>query len=299
MKTFKTIEQQIELLKSRKLIIKNYEYAEQELLSKNYYNLFNSYKEPFLTGNSFEGVNLEEIVSLYTFDQRLRALLLKEILKIEEHIKALTAYYFSEIHKGDNLAYLKKENFLVSKKNEKFYKKLSSKIEFIINPQSTQEDHIRHYLKKYNEVPFWVLSKSFSIGTLSTFIKLSEQRLQQKIGFALGVWEDELITYLAFLTLFRNESAHNKRIYSLKYRYQKIPTKEYKNISRFKKLNANDFFAVLLILKRLMREECFQNFLTDFKKIIQNLQITINKKAYLSILEEMGLPDNWEDIGNL
>ena len=51
-KTFKTIDEQIELLKSRNLNIKNNEKAKEILLNNNYYYLINGYKELFLNKNS-------------------------------------------------------------------------------------------------------------------------------------------------------------------------------------------------------------------------------------------------------
>ena len=51
-KTFKTINEQIELLKSRNLNIKNNEKAKEILLNNNYYYLINGYKELFLNKNS-------------------------------------------------------------------------------------------------------------------------------------------------------------------------------------------------------------------------------------------------------
>jgi abortive infection bacteriophage resistance protein len=298
-KSFLEIEEQIELLKSRKLEIKNEDYARTQLLEKNYYNLINSYKEPFIKNDSFEGSNFEEIVNLYVFDQKLRALLLNQILNVEEYIKALTAFYFSEMNKDNNVAYLLKENFLITDKNKKIYSSLSKKIKVIINPLLTKEDHIKHYLKKYDEVPFWVLAKSFSIGTLSSFLKLSKQKLQQKVAVEIGIREDELITYLAFLTLFRNESAHNKRIYSLRYRIQRIPTKQYPSISTFKNIRANDLFSILLILKRIITKKNFDLFMKEFEKITEDLSSSVNKESYLYITNEMGLPKNWREIKNI
>ena len=47
-KTFKTIDEQIELLRSRNLQIRDYETAKEILLSNNYYYLINGYKDLFL-----------------------------------------------------------------------------------------------------------------------------------------------------------------------------------------------------------------------------------------------------------
>ena len=75
-KEFKTIEEQIEILKERNLII-NEEKANEIFRDNNYYYLMNGYKDLFLDNNSkeekyLEGATLEEIFALYKFDSELR-----------------------------------------------------------------------------------------------------------------------------------------------------------------------------------------------------------------------------------
>lgn len=52
MKEFKTIDEQIELLKSRGLTFENEKFAKNMLLQNNYYNIINGYKELFIKPNT-------------------------------------------------------------------------------------------------------------------------------------------------------------------------------------------------------------------------------------------------------
>ena len=75
-KEFKTIEEQIEILKGRKLIIKDEEFAKKLLKDNNYYYLINGYKDLFVKNKSEneefkQNVTLEEIYTLYRFDIEL------------------------------------------------------------------------------------------------------------------------------------------------------------------------------------------------------------------------------------
>ena len=77
----KTIDQQIDILKSRGLIIKNENFAKDILSRKNYYNIINAFKEFFIDNNNLsseekylENTTFEAVYSLYKFDLQLREL---------------------------------------------------------------------------------------------------------------------------------------------------------------------------------------------------------------------------------
>ena len=113
MKEFKTIEDQIDLLKNRNISFKDEELAKNILLNSNYYNIVNGYKDLFLDDKNKTlykcGTQFEEIYALYDFDRQLRNIFLEFILKIENSLRSLIAYEFSKTYGNDN--YLKLENF--------------------------------------------------------------------------------------------------------------------------------------------------------------------------------------------
>ena len=51
MKEFKTYQKQIEILKSRGIVINNEEFALEKLQEDNYYNIINGYKDLFIDFN--------------------------------------------------------------------------------------------------------------------------------------------------------------------------------------------------------------------------------------------------------
>ena len=85
MKDFKTYAEQIDLLKTRGLIINDETFALEKLKEENYYNIINGYKDLFITpgttDNFITGTTFEEIYYLYDFDRILRNILFKQILK--------------------------------------------------------------------------------------------------------------------------------------------------------------------------------------------------------------------------
>ena len=93
MKEFKTIKEQINILKSKGIIINNEKKSYKILLNNNYYNIINGYKDIFLIKNKYiKNTSFEEIYAMYEFDRSLRNIFLEYILKIENQIRSLVAY---------------------------------------------------------------------------------------------------------------------------------------------------------------------------------------------------------------
>lgn len=89
-KRFLTIDQQFELLKSRRLIIE--ESAKSILAKENYYSLINGYKDVFLDTELMrsnpddiykDGVTFINIFSLFLFDRNLRNITFKYLVIAE------------------------------------------------------------------------------------------------------------------------------------------------------------------------------------------------------------------------
>ncbi len=311
MKKFKTIKEQIEILKNRGLSIQDESLALKILLERNYYILINSFGYIFKNqDDSFvHGATLEGIEALYVFDLKLRSIVLPKIFIIEEKTKALLAYYFSanSTSFGKNYReYFQESNFNCnSKKKIEIYQSLKGRADKILKEQ--KDDYIKHYLNKYGTVPFWVLVKSLSIGNVSSLLNIAKQPvLQEIVKHYDELSEREIVNYFAFLTLFRNESAHNKRIFSLKYRRKKIPTRSKRDenaiVAHFKKthnLGLNDFFALMIIFKRMLTTKDFEDFFHKLSQEMDFLEESILNDFFVKIKKEMGLPRNWEEIIHL
>jgi abortive infection bacteriophage resistance protein len=107
-KEFKTIDEQINLLKSRGMNIPDEQRAKKYLLTNNYYNIINGYSKPFLKEKEvyLPGTTFDEVSRLYFFDKELKQTLFNYILDAEHHLKSIFAYRFAEMHKEDPEAYL-------------------------------------------------------------------------------------------------------------------------------------------------------------------------------------------------
>lgn len=163
MKEFKKIDEQVQLLKSRNMVFNDEVYANRILLDNNYYNIVNGYKDLFLDEgleNYKKGTSFEEIYSLYEFDRQLRNIFLEYILKIENSLRSLIAYYFSEEYGNDN--YLRLNNFetyigvnikpLKKQKQIKFIQSLLCNINRNI-ANNIENKYIEHYITNYGFIP--------------------------------------------------------------------------------------------------------------------------------------------------
>lgn len=113
---YSTPEQQIELLKSRGLIISNESFTINALSSYGYYNIINGYKRPYshvVDGSRTYnvGVTFEQIYSLAMLDRNIRNSVMSSLLDLEEALRAAMADVICTNISIDHNEYLRKEHY--------------------------------------------------------------------------------------------------------------------------------------------------------------------------------------------
>ena len=99
-KTFKTIDEQLEILKAKGLVINDYDKARDILLRENYFFL-NGYRSPFLVTGSkrfVDGATFEELYALFTFDRYFRNIIFKNVLIVTCNLPSFFESYYFLIH---------------------------------------------------------------------------------------------------------------------------------------------------------------------------------------------------------
>lgn len=304
-KIFKTIDEQIELLKSRNIVIDNYDKAYNLLSKNNYYYLINGYKNLFIDYTSKEekyinNTKLEEIYALYVFDKDIKINFLKYLLLIENEVDTYIAYEFSKSygHKG----YLVFENFndSNSKKSliEKFIKDVNLEIQY---QYKNSNEMIIHYLDNYAYVPLWVLVRVLSFGKISRFYSLMKPKEQNTISKKYNLRINEFRIILHNLTLARNICAHDEKLYDIKMKNRISSTTYHKKLKIANK-NGNyqyatrDLFSIVIALKLLLEEEQFNRFYTDIKRSIEKLKKELHTISIDEVLYKMGFPKNYKRL---
>lgn len=314
MKEFKTVNEQIKLLKSRNLTILDEEKAKENLMLYGYYEIVNGYKDVLLKDTEVykEGETFEHLFSLYNLDSELKMIVLNSTLEFETAFKTALAYTIAEKYGVSENDYLKRTNY----KGEKYFIKnnkriyhldvLLEKFNSIINSNSQP---FKHYREKHIHIPPWILFKGATLGNMYYFYREQKTDVKNKvISIMLGLSVEEIeknsklkqlfSDSLSLIYKFRNRSAHGGRIYNY------TPQREYIRFNR-------EFHNSLGINSKSYRLGNCKNDLYTFVKVytlfksdILSMKLNISLDVYLSnhfknypndkeyILQEMGVPQH-------
>ena len=98
-KIFKTLDEQIGILKARGLVIDDVEYAKEILFRENYF-FVSGYRHLFMRKYNddqfLKGTSFDELYAAFVFDRKLRNIMFKYILVIENNIKSIISYQMSK-----------------------------------------------------------------------------------------------------------------------------------------------------------------------------------------------------------
>lgn len=299
----------IKLRNEKGLAIPDEEFAIRMLQNIGYYSLIGGYKEPFKDKSSkkyINGVSFEDIIDLYFFDERLRELILRYLLKIERKIQSLSAYYFTEKYGIGQNEYLTPSNYHSrSIKDQKDILELINKFSGLISKKGTH-GYINYHINRYGNVPLWVAMNAITFGTLSHFYKHQIPAIQSKIAKHFApVRPNELIKYLKTLTRFRNVCAHGERLYSFTTHFESIPDTNAHLALKIKKKGTlyaqgkNDLFSQVIAFKYLLDEDEYAAFFDSLNSLLCDY---VKKSKILSeneLLNMIGFPDNWKDIKDI
>lgn len=313
-KPFKTIDEQIDLLRSRSLNFTDEDKAKRYLLCNNYYNVINYYSKFFMDSPDHykRGTTFDEISHLYYFDKEIKGIFFKALLEIEKMFKSLIAYYFSEDHQ-ENYAYLIVSNF----KNDDIINvvKMIANLSNIIGraQKSSTPNSIIHYINVHQNVPLWVLINEISFGQTIIFYKhmkdseknkiakkLSEL-LAENLGIdAIRLTPKHIISYLNNICEMRNIVAHGNKFLDYHCRKNTIYLSELHSIYGISR-NAprQDIYNVFIVMRVFMSKNQFAVTNNSLRRRIIQLSKKITTIDYNCILMSLGFPSDWQNYPKL
>lgn len=266
-----SIDQQIELLQNRGIVIDDIEKAKEYLLDIGYYRLgfYWHYFEKDKQHNFYPGTDLETIRELYYFDFDLKYLLSKYIYRIEVHFRTQLVYnvsnkfpstptwfidrrvvtdsliaFIENIYDGNN-AYFKTYNYTIRKHHQKY-----------INDRFA---------------PAWKTLEYFTFGQINKVFKsLRDQGLKHSIANIYGykdlsAFENHIIS----LVNIRNICSHNGILfdYNQPKGVKRIPKKEYR-IKERSQTNLNASISVILNILSTISENRTIELQSKLKELI-------------------------------
>lgn len=288
-KDFKTLKEQIEILKSRGLIINDEKIAEEFLLYNNYYRI-SGYSLTLRDHDKFfPNATFQNIIDIYLFDYELRHILLKYLEKIEVKVKSVYAYLFTQ--KYGPLGYNTSTPFT----NAIEYANIIRKVLDLSDRNVKYEAFLKHFKEDlHEEYPFWTFIELFTLSDISRLYKITEQNLKDDVAEKLGfnsASKSKAEVYLKCFSNLRNLCAHNSRLYNrLFITKPSLSEKEKKllNKNSIGEVDNAHLFGYIISFKRFLSANDFQN----MKDNIYNL----NKKYPFIDMKYYGFNKDWYNL---
>ena len=303
-KNFKSIDEQVEILKDKELIIEDEDYAKDILLRENYFFIM-GYRHVFMTSpkdNKFiVGTTFRELYSLFLFDRYFRNIIFKNLLVIENQLKSVISYQLSKKYGYKEKDYLNPKNFTSDHDKSKRVRDLIDKMKRQIRINATSHNATMHYANNYGYIPLWVLVKVLSFGIVCELYTILKKEDQLEIAEIFNTTPAFLDEVLSILSNYRNLCAHEDIVFEHKTERQ-IPDTIYHELMNIPKMDGeyiygkNDLFSVIIVMKVLLKKDAFNLMLKEIEYEIELLDGRIDSIPISKILDRMGFPENYIEL---
>ena len=303
-KNFKTINEQVEILKNKGLIIEDEISVKEILLRENYFFIM-GYRHVFMTSPKerkfIPGTTFDEVYSLFTFDRNFRNIIFKNVLVIENQLKSVISYQLSKKYGYKEKDYLNPKNFTQDHNKARRVRDLIDKMKRQIRINATTHNATIHYMNNYGYIPLWVLVKVLSFGIVCELYTILKKEDQIEIAEVFNTTPQVLEDILIILSNYRNLCAHEDIVFEHKTE-RVIPDTKYHNLMNIPQMDGeyiygkNDLFAVIIIFKILLKNKEFRLMMKEIEYEIELLDGRIDSISINKILDRMGFPKNYIEL---
>ncbi|KAB2859870.1 MAG: Abi family protein [Flavobacteriales bacterium] len=210
------IEEQIQLLKDRGMVLEYPEEKVKELLLDIGYYRLGFYWNPFEIDdkhNFKSGTTFKNVVKLYYLDFDLRNLLTRYLTRIEINFKTKLIYYVSNQYNNSPTWFVDNQvmNSIFINSFDKHYNE-----KFIRNNKPIKKHHEKYINDRY--APAWKTLEFFTFGTVLTIYKnLKDEEIKKIIANDFGVLNiKKFINLMETVVLLRNYCAHGDVLFDLR-----------------------------------------------------------------------------------
>ena len=233
-KPFKTVKEQIEILKLRNLLFHDEEAASKSLHRYGYYEIINGYKDNFMIDptNDDKGfkpnVSFDQIYQLFVVDQNLRSATIEALEFFEANLRQVVAYVVSKYISCDQNEYINRVRYNHGPRyryNHGFAYPVDKLMTTLKKITERNDQPFKHYREDHGNVPPWIVVKRLSLGNLIWWARLLKgpqkaQVISRMMGLPIEIVQgntelSEIVgDYLSLVLDYRNIAAHGGRIYN-------------------------------------------------------------------------------------
>ena len=302
-KEFRTLDEQVSILRSKGLIVEEEEKVKDILLRENYFFvngyriLFFDKNRKFLTGTTFK-----ELYSAFLFDRNLRNVLFKNLLVVENNLKSIISYQLSKKYGYKEADYLNPKNFTQDIKDNRRVEDVLNKMKRQIRINGEKHTATFHYMTKYKFVPLWILVKVLSFGLINELYGILKEEDQDEIASYYKIDKNTLKIYIQLLSNYRNLCAHEDMVYDHRTQVYIDDTK-YHSLLGLKTNDLGeyiqgktDMYAIVIIFKQMLQKDRFNEFMKELKLAFEVFDNNVNVISNEKLLDKMGFPKNYMDI---
>jgi abortive infection bacteriophage resistance protein len=285
------LDEQLQLLQKRGLIINNRDESLKTLANISYYRL-SAYWLPFkqldqtgyVTDFFQKDCTFEKVIEFYEFDRKLRLLMLDAIERVEISVRTNITYYLSQ--KYGAFAHERSSNFHNKFSHSEWLAQIKRDV---VNSKETFVQHYQDKYKNFPTIPIWMITEIISFGSLSILYKGLKNEDKRRIAENYQLHPKSLTHWLHCLTYIRNVCAHHSRLWnrelSIRVRLDGLSDLWYPPVTP----RTDRSFFILLVLKYLLN--CSGNGGGWSSKCEHLVQPMLDK--YPWIRGSMGVTENW------
>lgn len=279
-----TLEEQVDRLIGRGMVVENREEAMRFLGEVNYYRftgysfLFQKENDQYKKGTSFNG-----IVLLIRFDSELRNVLMDALEKIEIYARSRIAYVFSLAHGRNGGAYYDPAFAYNKDFHQDFLEDLQIQID-----KNSQQPFVAHHIREFGgKMPLWCTVEILPFSRLSKLYSNMLNADKDLIAANMDTDTLHLSNWLHCFSVLRNACAHYCRL------YQNICSPGASIDPKFYRLHpdvySDTLFAYIIAMLRIMPR-------ADWKEQLRNDLFRLAEKYDSIKLSGIGFPDDWKEI---
>ncbi|MBS0236525.1 MAG: Abi family protein [Proteobacteria bacterium] len=285
-----SIEDQINLLLSRGIVIDDEERAIHYLKFIGYYRL-SGYTHHFKTKDDryHTGTTFEKVLDHYVFDRKLRILLFNTIELVEIALRSVITSVMTS--KYGAFWYNQQGIFIkhIGHKPINGYEIALQAIRESTVEKKNKDIFLQHYYDFYDYPelpPSWMLMETLSMGAISRILSLLVVEERKDIAAFFSIKERHLVSWMRSLTYTRNLCAHHARVWDRVFTLKVESDKRYA-VCRDELFHKGKLYSHVVVIAILLSVIAPDN---NFETHIKELLYSYNYEHKVG----MGFPEKWD-----